>query len=186
MAEKTAWKFWSTESGRVCRCPNHVTWQSRPSLFEFSCHGNWNSIINSQSAVGLFAAGDTDHNDDNDDVFQFCLCGMFSRSQLSMIRLLVQDRNTSNTAVQYTRNTKKEEKTRETQRPRKREVPKQTFVNMPVGLIKCNINFFKKLLTVFLITRHFIQHLKNRVTRKIQLLKNLNTDCIVHMNMYKI
>jgi len=30
-------------------------------------------------------------------------------------------------------------------------VPKQTFVNMPLGLIKCNINFFKKLLTVFLI-----------------------------------
>jgi len=25
-------------------------------------------------------------------------------------------------------------------------VPKQTFVNMPLGLIKCNINFFKKLL----------------------------------------
>jgi len=29
-----------------------------------------------------------------------------------------------------------------------REVPKQTFVNMPLGLIKCNIKFFKKLLTV--------------------------------------
>jgi len=29
-----------------------------------------------------------------------------------MIRLFVQDRNTSNTAVKYTRNTKKKEKTR--------------------------------------------------------------------------
>jgi len=55
-------------------------------------------------------------------------------------------------------------------------VPKQTFVNMPLGLIKCHINLFKKLLTLFLITRHFRQHLKNRVTRNIQLLKNLNTD----------
>jgi len=75
----------------------------------------------------------------------------------------------------YTRNTKKRKKL---DKRNVREVPKQIFVNMPLGLIKCNINFFKKLLTVFLITRHFRQHIKNRVTRKIQLLKNLNTDCI--------
>ena len=82
-----------------------------------------------------------------------------------MMRLFVQDRNTSNIAVQYTRNTKKLDKRNV------REVPKQTFIKIPLGLIKCNINFFKKLLAVFLITRHFRQHLKNRVTRKIQLLK---------------
>ena len=35
-----------------------------------------------------------------------------------MIRLFVQDRNTSNKVVQYTRNTKKEKKTRPTQCPR--------------------------------------------------------------------
>jgi len=60
-----------------------------------------------------------------------------------MIRLFVQDRNTNNTAVQYTRNTKKEKKTKLDKR-NVREVPIQTFVNMPLGLIKCNINFFKK------------------------------------------
>jgi len=85
-----------------------------------------------------------------------------------MVRLFVQDRNTSNKAVQYTRNTKKSKKL---DQRNVREVPKQTFVNMPLGLIKCNINFFKKLLTLFLIKRHFRQHIKNRVTRKIQLLK---------------
>ena len=40
----------------------------------------------------------------------------------SMIRLFVQDRNTSNTAVQYTRNTKKLDKRNV------REVPKQTLI----------------------------------------------------------
>ena len=78
---------------------------------------------------------------------------------MTMIRLFVQDRNTSNTAVKYTRNTKKRKK--KLDKRNVRELPKQTF-----GLITCNINFFKKLLTVFLITRHFRQHLKNRVTRK--------------------
>jgi len=43
-----------------------------------------------------------------------------------MIRLFVQDRNTSNTAVQYTRNTKKKEKTIDKRNVR--EVPKQTFI----------------------------------------------------------
>jgi len=50
---------------------------------------------------------------------------------------------------------KKYEKTRPTQCRNVQEVPKQTFVNMPLGLIKCNINFFKKLLAVFLITRRW-------------------------------
>jgi len=86
-----------------------------------------------------------------------------------MIRLFVQDRNTSNTAEQSFYNVQQIRK--KLDKRNVREVPKQTFINMPLGLIKCNINFFKKLLTVFLITRHFRQHRKNRVTRKIQLLK---------------
>jgi len=49
---------------------------------------------------------------------------------------------------------KKYEKKKKLDKRNVREVPKQTFVNMPLGLINCNINFFKKLLTVFLITSH--------------------------------
>ena len=67
-----------------------------------------------------------------------------------LIRLFVQDRNTSNKAVQYKKYEKREKKL---DQRNVREVPKQIFVNMPLGLIKCNINFFKKLLTVFLITK---------------------------------
>ena len=86
-----------------------------------------------------------------------------------MIRLFVQDRNT--TTQQYNKQEIRKKKKKKLDKRNVREVPKQTFVNMPLGLIKCNINLIKKLLTVFLITRNFRQHLKNRFTRKIQLLK---------------
>ena len=70
-----------------------------------------------------------------------------------MIRLFVQYRNTTQ---QYN---KQEIRKKKLDKRNVREVPKQTLVNMPLGLIKCNINFIKKLLTVFLITRNFKHYL---------------------------
>ena len=81
-----------------------------------------------------------------------------------MIRLFVHDRNTSNTAVQYTRNTKKEKNY--INATFEKCLNKHLSICHALGLIKCNINFFKKLLTVFLITKHFRQHHKNRVLEK--------------------
>ena len=69
-----------------------------------------------------------------------------------MVRLFVQDRNTTQ---QYNKQEIRKKKKKKLDKRNVREVPKQTFVNMPLGLIKCNINFIKKLLTVFLITRNF-------------------------------
>jgi len=60
-----------------------------------------------------------------------------------MIRLFVQDRNTTQ---QYNKQEIQKKKKKKLDKRNVREVPKQTFVNMPLGLIKCNINFIKKLL----------------------------------------